>query len=1065
MSTRDIGGPLTGPFAVPGGQARLHARGLTITGPGLELRAFFHLPPIGRPAIVSGDPGSQRVFTIELEAAGNGWSAATLPPLINEAVAGRVMLAPAVVGGARVPLAITASTQPPTEPGSSVVEARATSLAERVLYDVTVVADTGLVPIAPHAAYHRRTWSDFGIAHITDMHVARRIDRFRGLLTEAGRADAARRLVNFNDRFRGFVKYANYLHGTGVLDLVVATGDLYDYIFENGDEPAGGGNAAFLRELILGQSPGPEFAEVDALRIPIFLTPGNHDYRKHPYHLVFDLHLDVVGDVRRIKNHQPYNLSQVDAAILVNRLDPIGPIGAALGDRFVHNLGVDAAARMVELDPQMEAYRTFLHDPGPYVVELGKHRLAMLDSGHDVGMVTSVTDFLLHYLRWSGEDEATFLGGSPNCEGPSEKANHVGEVKDALAGTPADGLFLVGLHAPLFNPWKEEYGYFLRETQRPSHPDQIEAFLARHSPPLIDSVSQRAVHPTWYPAQAGAPEPGFVKRLDNDDLLDFGVSRGDAVRLMRVLAGAEGTRPADVVLAGHTHIHNDFVVRRLPDGEIAFFMDFYTGNPGNYYPSRFAAPADTLPGLEGADRITTAETTWVMVDPGSPPESKPYRIEDSFFDYEVGVPPYARPLSDASDPRAWWTDHRPLVLQTAALGPVKVLPMFAGFRVLQISGDVITAVHRVRIDRLETANYVLPWEEAIKPSPPLRAPAAGWLSVSEGFTTPGAPLTTAVIGEEITVLLADPGGGVFSARGLRGQWSGWRRVSEGATTPGARVAAVVTGTQLTGHQITVLVADPGGEVFSATGRHGKWSPWQTVSQGSTRPGAPITAVATDVNQITVLLADPGGGVFSATGRHGAWSPWQSVSEGSTTPGAHVTAVAIDNRITVLLADPGGEVFSATGRHGGWSAWQSVSQGSTRPGAPVTAVVTDDRITVLLSDPGGEVFSAIGRQGSWSPWQSVSQGSTTPGAPVTAVVTGDSQIAVFVADTLGGVYRTARVGTDLWQQWRSASEGATTPGGHVAAALVPSYNLLDPRKRLTLLVADPSGGVFARVMPV
>jgi hypothetical protein len=36
---------------------------------------------------------------------------------------------------------------------------------------------------------------------------------------------------------------------------------------------------------------------------------------------------------------------------------------------------------------------------------------------------------------------------------------------------------------------------------------------------------------------------------------------------------------------------------------------------------------------------------------------------------------------------------------------------------------------------------------------------------------------------------------------------------------------------------------------------------------------------------------------------------------------------------------------------------------------------------------------------------------------------------------------------------------------VAAALVPSYNLLDPRKRLTLLVADPSGGVFARVMPV
>jgi hypothetical protein len=136
-------------------------------------------------------------------------------------------------------------------------------------------------------------------------------------------------MVNFNDRFRGFVKYANYLHDNGILDIIVATGDLYDYIREDDGDPASGGNAAFLRELVLGQSPGPGFADVEELRVPIFTTPGNHDYRRHPYLLIFDLHPSVLGvgtDLRRVKNYQPYNLTQADATALVNRLNP-SPIG------------------------------------------------------------------------------------------------------------------------------------------------------------------------------------------------------------------------------------------------------------------------------------------------------------------------------------------------------------------------------------------------------------------------------------------------------------------------------------------------------------------------------------------------------------------------------------------------------------------------------------------------------------------------------------------------------------------------------------------------------------------
>lgn len=58
------------------------------------------------------------------------------------------------------------------------------SLHERQLYDVAVLAEGNQWRvIAPHAVYHRRTWTDFGIAHNTDVHVARRIDTFRGLLS------------------------------------------------------------------------------------------------------------------------------------------------------------------------------------------------------------------------------------------------------------------------------------------------------------------------------------------------------------------------------------------------------------------------------------------------------------------------------------------------------------------------------------------------------------------------------------------------------------------------------------------------------------------------------------------------------------------------------------------------------------------------------------------------------------------------------------------------------------------------------------------------------------------
>jgi hypothetical protein len=214
----------------------------------------------------------------------------------------------------------------------------------------------------------------------------------------------------------------------------------------------------------------------------------------------------------------------------------------------------------------------------------------MLDSAHDVGTVTEILRAFLVKIGLDSEDEAMFVGGSPNCQGVSTEGLKM--VSDALAATPVGGPFMVGLHAPLFNMQNSEYPYFLRETQRPAQPGQVHAFLARQDKKPVSAKLKLTVeeqvearHPHWFAGEHDFRRPTFVKRVDSQDLLEFGVSRGRAEELMRLLAGVGSRRPGDVVLAGHTHRHNEFTVRTIAPGEIAYFMDFYTQNPARYYPT------------------------------------------------------------------------------------------------------------------------------------------------------------------------------------------------------------------------------------------------------------------------------------------------------------------------------------------------------------------------------------------------------------------------------------------------------------------------------------------------
>ena len=156
------------------------------------------------------------------------------------------------------------------------------------------------------------------------------------------------------------------------------------------------------------------------------------------------------------------------------------------------------------------------------------------------------------------------------------------------------------------------------------------------------------------------------------------------------------------------------------------------------------------------------------------------------------------------------------------------------------------------------------------------------------------------------------------------------------------------------------------------------------------------------------------------------------------------------RVQVISALPGG--FSVLIDEP--VPWTSVSEGRSTPGAPVTAVVIgQDRVALFLADSNGGVYTTSGNATvGWQPWTSVSEGSSRPGAPVTAVAIGQGRVALFLADPNGGIYTTSGSATVGWQPWTSVSEGRSTPGAPVTAVVIG-------QGRVALFLADPNGGIY------
>lgn len=124
--------------------------------------------------------------------------------------------------------------------------------------------------------------------HLTDLHIAKRndeiIDEVLKVKCNRGLEDIRKGYINFNDRLRQFIKMVNELADRGELDFIVITGDLVDFAFlgwEDELNPSENNWKTFI-SIITGR--GKERVNGNyGIKVAIFTSTGNHDWRLHPY--------------------------------------------------------------------------------------------------------------------------------------------------------------------------------------------------------------------------------------------------------------------------------------------------------------------------------------------------------------------------------------------------------------------------------------------------------------------------------------------------------------------------------------------------------------------------------------------------------------------------------------------------------------------------------------------------------------------------------------------------------------------------------------------------------------
>lgn len=174
------------------------------------------------------------------------------------------------------------------------------------LYDLIFTDKSLHKKINYHAVQFAEAFEkDLNFIHLTDLHIAQRNDDILGeVLKKWGKGTRSREAIkknyiNFNDNLRRFIYIANELADKGKLDFIVITGDIVDFSGNGWDDhisPAENSWKVFI-DIMTGRdaegSRGFRLQKDDlkdefnhGIKIAIFTSTGNHDWRLHPYSLI-----------------------------------------------------------------------------------------------------------------------------------------------------------------------------------------------------------------------------------------------------------------------------------------------------------------------------------------------------------------------------------------------------------------------------------------------------------------------------------------------------------------------------------------------------------------------------------------------------------------------------------------------------------------------------------------------------------------------------------------------------------------------------------------------------------
>ena len=754
----DLGLPLIGNIDHAGGQAAFFERGVIYVPRGAPdvtepIIGHFAFPLMGQPRIIDPTDAVSRQLGFlvrwnELKKDTYNALVAWRASVFADIVRGMFAVAPSGSPFSQIQIADTGVRLADETPFFTDVVAMfqvfpggSLDIRDRTLYDLQLNLPHGVpYALSPHCFYVKGDWDNFGLLHITDIHVCARNQRFRSMLEQRGLNDAAQNYSNFQDNLADFIKYANRLHALGLADAVVATGDLVDYVAEEHDV-LGEENFERLRRMILGEPFLPGMPATERLRIPIYMTFGNHDYRLNPYDLVADVDLPGESKDTALNEHSTHNLLESDALALQDGRTPEYGLS-----------NIEGAGRMLQFDRfdnRYNYFKKYFTADRTFVARFGKHRLVVMDTKMDNGVPDDFDLWTLLNVGFGGSGffESQLGGGMPATRkllaggGPDSVGfvpDELGLLRNAIAEAGTDGIVIVGMHCPAISPKGSEYAYFHRETIHPTtDPALTDAYLERNE---IDDGS------TW--TKTGTP---YFKVGGITDGMDSGVIAHGGEELLQICAGLDLPRPVDLVLWGH---HHDRVEYRIKWNDTArtmeYYTDFYSENPRSYY--------HTINGFDilGARPLPKNAVLQVRVDQGASLPVAIGVVTDHRINATHGVartPAYGDPLNSTADPKDWWNRHRPLLAQTSALGPIDprqrfgkfyalhppkkhfrpnvetdgvpdvlrgtsveelpgavIPPSFQGFRLIQVRNGVIAKMRYIVLRDLRKDNFSTPWE-------------------------------------------------------------------------------------------------------------------------------------------------------------------------------------------------------------------------------------------------------------------------------------------------------------------------------------------------------------------